>query len=143
MLQQMASFIATVDAAVAALDDPGERLVEGFVTILRAARTHPLLSRLLETGPDAILPFLTTEGGAVLTLCRDHLAEHLRGFQQAGTMPPELDPEVVAEVIVRLAQSLLITPHGVIDADDEAGLRRLGRAYVVPLLAGRAASPVS
>jgi len=136
VLQEMAGFITTVDAAVAGITDTGERLVEGFVAILRAARDHPLLHRLLETEPEFILPFLTTEGGAVLGLCRDYLAEQLRAAQRVGTMRADIDPEVSAEVLVRLCQSLLLTPRGVIDADDEDGLRRLARAYVVPVLFG-------
>lgn len=136
VLQEMAGFITTVEEAVADLTDPGDRLVEGFVAILRAARTHPLLHRLLETESTFILPFLTTDGGAVLGLCRDYLAEQLRGAQHAGIMRTEIDPEVSAEVLVRLCQSLLLTPRGVIDADDEEGLRRLARAYVVPVLFG-------
>lgn len=141
IVREMAGFIATVDAAVTGFDDPGERMVEGFVAILRAAREHPLLDRLLETESEFILPFLTTDGAPVLGLCRDYLAEQLRAAQEAGTMTLDIEPDVCAEVLVRLCQSLLVTPRGVIDADDEDGLRRLGHAYVVPMLFGDGRPP--
>jgi AcrR family transcriptional regulator len=132
--REMARFVTNVHGAVRDLDDPGEQLVEGFVTILRAAREHPLLNRLIETEPEYLLPFLTTQGGPVLAMCRDYLAGQLAAAQRAGTMVADLDPSVVAELVVRLSQSLLLTPTGVIDADDEDGLRRVARACFLPAL---------
>ena len=136
MLREMARFIATVDEAGAAPDEPREQLVEGFVTILRAARTHPVLSRLLETEPDVILPFLTVENAPLLALCRDYLTEQLEGWQAAGLVAAEVEPQVLAEVLVRLSQSLLVTPRGAIDADDPDALRSMARTYLVPLVFG-------
>lgn len=132
--REMARFVTTVDGTVGGLDDPGDRLVEGFVAILRASRDHPLLNRLIETEPKSLLPFLTTQAGPVLALCRDYLAGQLAASQRAGTMIADVDPAVVAELLVRLSQSLLLTPDGIIDASDEEGLRQLVRTYMVPLL---------
>lgn len=132
--REMARFVTTVHDAVRTIDDPGEQLVEGFVTILRAAREHPLLNRLIETEPEYLLPFLTVQGEPVLAMCRDYLAGQLAAAQRAGTMVDDLDPAVVAELMVRLSQSLLLTPNGVVDANDEEGLRRMARAYFLPAL---------
>lgn len=132
--REMARFVTTVHESVRDLEDPGDQLVEGFVAILRAAREHPLLNRLIETEPEYLLPFLTVQGEPVLALCRDYLAGQLAASQRAGLMVAEVDPVVIAELMVRLSQSLLLTPKGVIDADDEDGLRRMARAYFVPVL---------
>ena len=35
---------------------------------------------------------------------------------------------------MRLCQSLLLTPDGMIQLDDDAGLRHLARAYLAPAL---------
>lgn len=132
--REMARFVTTVDGTVRGLDDPADQFVEGFVTILRSAREHPLLNRLIETEPESLLPFLTTQAEPVLALCRDYLAGQLAASQRAGTMIADVDPTVVAELMVRLSQSLLLTPKGVVDATDEEGLRQLVRTYIVPLL---------
>ena len=134
MARELARFIAEIDASVQALDDPADRFVEGFVAILRATRNHPLVNRLLEIEPDLVLPFLTVEAGPVLALARDYLSEQLRASQQEGTVRPGVDVDVAAELLVRLCQSLLLTPKGLVDADDDAGLRRLARAYLAPIL---------
>ena len=42
--------------------------------------------------------------------------------------------DLVAEMLVRLCQSLLLTPDGMIRLDDDAGLRRLARTYLAPAL---------
>lgn len=134
ILREMARFIGEVDAAVQAIDDPLERFVEGFVATLREAREHPLLRRLLEVEPDLLLPFLTVQGTPALTLSRAYLAQELRTSQSLGHIRADVDVDLVAEMLVRLCQSLLLTPEGLIRLDDDAGLRQLGRAYLAPAL---------
>jgi AcrR family transcriptional regulator len=134
ILREMARFIAEVDATVQVIEDPVERFVEGFVAILREAREHPLLRRLLDVEPDVILPFLTLDGGAMLQLSRDYLAEQLRQSQCDGEVHAGVDVDLVAELLVRLCQSLLVTPDGLIRLDDDAGLRRLAADYLAPAL---------
>lgn len=136
ILREMARFIATVDEAGAETDDPRDQLVEGFVTILRSARTHPVLARLLDTEPDVILPFLTVENAPLLALCRDYLTELIAGWREAGHVADDVEPQLLAELLVRLSQSLLVTPRGAIDADDQDALRHVAGAYLVPLVFG-------
>lgn len=52
-----------------------DRLVEGFVTGIALARANPLLTRLLSSEPELILPYLTTDSRYVLAFARDFLAE--------------------------------------------------------------------
>jgi AcrR family transcriptional regulator len=135
VFRELARFVEEVDARVQELQGPVERFVEGFVAILSAARRHPLLNRLLEIEPELILPFLTVQAGPVLELNRDYLARQLRASQRDGSMRQDIDPEIVAELLVRLCQSLLLTPSGLlIGSDDEEGLRRLAYSYLAPAL---------
>lgn len=134
ILREMARFLSEVDAAVQAIDDPLERFVEGFVATLREAREHPLLRRLLEVEPDLLLPFLTVQGAPALSLSRAYLAQEFRISQQDGHIRPDVDVDLVAEMLVRLCQSLLLTPDGLIELDDDAGLRDLARDYLAPAL---------
>ena len=138
--REFQGFAHDVDARMRALDDPRDRFIEGFVAIVRAARTHPLLQRLLEIEPDLVLPFLTTQGALLLRFNRSFLAEHLAAGQRAGLLRAELDPDLVAELIVRLCHSLLLSPSGLIDADDDESLRSLGRRYLAPVLFARPAA---
>lgn len=139
ILREMARFIAEVDAALQPIDDPLERFVEGFVATLRQARDHPLLRRLLEVEPDLLLPFLTTEGAPALTLSRAYLASEFDRIQAEGHIRDGVDVELVAELLVRLCQSLLLTPEGRIRLDDDAGLRQLARDHLAPSLFTRRA----
>lgn len=134
VLRELARFIAEVDAVVQAIDDPVERFTEGFVAMLRAARTNDLLRRMLDVEPQLVLPALTVEAGSAVALCREYLVGELGRSQVDGEIRADVDVEVVAELLVRLCQSLLLTPNGVLDVDDEAGLRRLARAYLAPAL---------
>lgn len=134
ILREMARFITEVDAAVQPIEDPVERFVEGFVAILREAREHALLRRLLEVEPDLLLPFLTVQGGPALSFSRAWLADQLRTSQAEGEVDPRVDVDMAAELLVRLCQSLLLTPDGLIRLDDEEGLRTLGRTYLAPAL---------
>lgn len=139
ILREMARFIAEVDAAVQAIEDPLERFVEGFVATLREARDHPLLRRLLEVEPDLILPFLTTEGTPALTLSRAYLTREFHRSRAEGHIRPDVDVELVAELLVRLCQSLLLTPEGRIRLDDDTGLQQLARDHLAPSLFTRRA----
>lgn len=134
VLRELARFIAEVDAVVQAIDDPVERFTEGFVAMLRAARTNDLLRRMLDVEPQLVLPALTVEAGSAVALCREYLVGELGRSQVDGEIRADVDVEVVAELLVRLCQSLLLTPNGVLDVDDESGLRRLARAYLAPAL---------
>lgn len=135
VLRELATFVADVDARVEDLDGPLEQFVEGFAAILVSARGHPLLRRLLELEPDLILPVLTVQAGPVLELGREYLAGRFLDAQRDGSMRGDVDPRIVAELLVRLCQSLLLTPDDLlIDPDDEEGLRRLAHAYLAPTL---------
>ena len=134
ILREMFRFISEIDAAVQELDDPRARFVEGFLATMREARKQPLLSRLIEIEPDLLLPFLTVEARPALELARGYLAQQLRDSQEAGAVPADVEVDVVAEMLVRLCQSLLLTPKGLIDPDDEDGLRRIAEDMFAPIL---------
>jgi AcrR family transcriptional regulator len=127
-------FAHAVEEQMHAFDDPRDRFIEGFVAIVHAAHTHPLLSRLLEVDPDLVLPFLTRQGGVILSFNRTFLADHLRTGQRYGVIREDLDPDEVAELSVRVCHSLLLTPGGLIDAGDRERLRSVARRYLAPIL---------
>lgn len=130
-------FVAAIDERVQAATrngDPGaDVLVEVFVAFITQLANNKLLQRLLRTEPDVILPRLTTEAGPVLAVGRGYLAEKLRVLQQSVDIP-DFDADLVAEVLARLGQSLVLTPDGLIPLTDETAARAFARRTVLPMI---------
>ena len=110
-----------------------DRLVAGFEFAGRYVRGHPLFDRLLRSEPDVLLPPLTLEGGPVLELYRSLIANRLQAEVNAGRAATS-DIDGVAEVIARLAISLLLTRDGTITLDDPNSVRRLVNLTLLPML---------
>ena len=110
-----------------------DRLVAGFEFAGRYVRGHPLFDRLLRSEPDVLLPPLTLDGGPVLELYRSLIANRLKAEVNAGRAA-STDIDGVAEVIARLAISLLLTRDGTITLDDPNSVRRLVNLTLLPML---------
>jgi AcrR family transcriptional regulator len=122
ILGEAQRFFAELEAAVADIDSVEDRIVEAFVHTLRAAREQRLLTRLLQTEPETILPHLTTDGRRVIAAGTAFLAQQMRGA----------DAEQSAEVVARLVLSYLLTPGLATERD----ARRFARRYIAPLMTG-------
>jgi TetR/AcrR family transcriptional regulator, repressor for uid operon len=110
-----------------------DRLVAGFEFAGRYVRGHPLFDRLLRSEPDVLLPPLTLDGGPVLELYRSLIANRLQAEVNAGRATTA-DVDGVAEVMARLAISLLLTRDGTITLDDPHSVRRLVNLTLLPML---------
>lgn len=132
VLREASRVFGQVDAAVEGLESVDDQLVEGFAALLRAVRTHPLVIRLLATEIDLLLPVVTVEGGPVVAVARQYLAGHFRRAQNAGRMR-RTDPEVVAELLVRITLSFLVTPDSCIPLDTDRQARTFARRFLVPV----------
>ena len=97
--------MAQITRSVAGLPTVEERLVEGFVAAIRLVRTDSLLTRLLDTEPETVLPYLTTDGEFAL-----------------------------AAVMARLGLSIVLSPRSCIGLDSDEELRAFGHRFLVPLL---------
>lgn len=112
-----------------------EGLVQGCVFVGSFVRDHPLFGRLLRSEPELLLPLITIDGGPALELYRSLIAQRLRAEVNAGrAASPDIDR--AAEVIARLAQSLLLTQAGIITLDDRDSLKAFVRLAVLPMLTG-------
>jgi AcrR family transcriptional regulator len=130
LVRECRRFFGSIAAAVAAVTTVEERLVEGFVVGVRYARKDRLLNRLLASDPEALLPYLTTNGALVVATARDFLV------QQGGAAAPVADrtPAGVAELFVRLAISFTLMPESAIPLDTDEEVRAFARAYLAPLM---------
>lgn len=115
--------------------DPEKRFVEGFVTVVQTARQHALVQRLFDTESEWLLPYLTVHGSATLDWGRAHVGTHLRALQEEGLLAG-VQVDAAAELLLRLLQSLVLTPGSLVSAQDETGLRRYARDFLLPLLNG-------
>jgi AcrR family transcriptional regulator len=110
-----------------------DRLVHGFAFAMRFTRGHPLFGRLLHSEPEVILPLVTVDGGPALALYRSLIAQRLHDEVLAERAAPG-DIEGAAEVIARMAMSLLLTPDGVITLDNQDSVRAFVRLALLPML---------
>jgi len=106
---------------------------EALLFCLRFAREHPLLDRLLETDPEALLPFLTVRAAPVIGRARDVLINLLtaKGIARDGLL------EEAADAVVRVVISYALCPP---ERRPEEVARDLARTFTLALT-GKEASP--
>jgi AcrR family transcriptional regulator len=120
---------AAVAAAVAHLDRPEDRLVEGILAALDGARLSPLVD-LVRDEPE-LLRLVTVESGPLIDVAVSFLVEE--GERSHGRLPSERDRHT-AEMLVRFGVSLLLTPQGTLPLDDRDAARTALHALLDPLL---------
>ena len=113
-----------------------QRVVLGFSFAVNFVRGHALFDRLLRSEPELLLPLLTIDGTAALALYRELIGQRLRTEVRAGRAAPA-DVEQAAEVLARLAISLLLTREGTITLDDDETIVALVRNVLLPMLEPR------
>ncbi|SFS30519.1 TetR/AcrR family transcriptional regulator [Saccharopolyspora flava] len=111
-----------------------ERLELGFAGSLRAIRENPLIGGLMEVEPDVVVPSMISDGGRTMATVSRFLAERLRIEQRTGHVAAEVDVDLVAEMMVRVSTSFLLTPSELIDLDDEQQVRDIARRFLLPML---------
>lgn len=118
-----------------------DRVVIGFVSSLKAMRGNSLVGGLLSAESGSVVASMVGEQGRTLATVRAFLAGQLRREQAAGNLAADLDVELVAEMMVRVSTSFLVTPSEIVDLDDEAQLADIARWFLVPMLKAPAAKP--
>ena len=122
-------FLADVGEARTAED----RVVVGFVSSLRAIRSHPLIAALL-ADRDHVGASVLGHDGRTLQVVSDFLAVQLGLEQQRGHVDASVDAGLVAELMARVSASFLLVPSGRVDVDDDEQLAAVARAFLVPML---------
>lgn len=134
VVRQFRRFIAEFDAEVAPIAEPLERVERGVVVAGRLLSQNALLQRLLCTDPADTLPLLTTEGSLLLSMARTYVRSHLERCRDEG-MPIAGNLEMKADLLVRTAHSILLSPDPALYAD-EVRLAAFARAALIPMLCG-------
>jgi AcrR family transcriptional regulator len=113
-----------------------ERGAVMFVAVLDVIREHPLLARLARVEPEALLRELTRDDSAVFRLVREFLVGLVSDAQVAGELL-DADPQVLAELALRLGASFVLMPDSVIPVDDDRRARETVRALLAAGLRAR------
>jgi TetR/AcrR family transcriptional repressor of uid operon len=121
--------------AVHGIEDPAERLVEGFLVALRYARNHPLVMRAALVEPEAVIAAALADDAALLRIGREFLAEVIRDAHRArGTT--HIDADQAGETLARLFATFVLLPGGLLDSRNEELMRDYAQRTLVPMLAG-------
>jgi len=133
LVRECRRFFTSIVEATDHLSTVEDRLVEGFVVGVRYAREDKLMNRLLASDPEALLPYLTVNGGLVVAVARDFLVQQ---GEQHGELPQieGRTPAGVAELFVRLAISFTLTPHSSIPLGTDAEVRAFAANYLAALM---------
>jgi AcrR family transcriptional regulator len=127
ILRELRRFLAEVDERLAAIEDPGERVVEAFVACLRAGTGHPLMARMARVEPGLTMERLARGDPSPLEVGRLFVAERLRAQDVA-------DADAAADVLVRLAASYALLPGPLVDVRDEAAARDFAERALAPIV---------
>jgi AcrR family transcriptional regulator len=134
LVRECRRFFADIADATRDLPTLADRLVEGFVVGLRSARRQPLLQRMLDSEPEASIPFLTTQGGPAIAVMRAFLLRQYLDSAEARAGNLATGAEEIAEILVRLCISLVLNPDSALPLQTDEQARATGRRYLAPLV---------
>lgn len=132
LLREFQRTSADIERRLVALPADRNPVVEGFVLAIRHARRHPLVRRLLSTEPEWIVLHTTLNGELLMTWSIDSATAFLRQPRFASWLTGA-DPEVAAEILVRLLQSAVLAPGGLLASGRDDDLRRVAASVVRPV----------
>jgi len=133
LLREFQRTSAEIERRLVAFPEDRNPVVEGFVLAIRHARRHPLVRRLLSAEPEWIVLHTTLQGEALMTWSIGSATAFLRQPRFAEWLV-DGDPGVTAEILVRLLQSAVIAPGGLLASEHDDDLRRVAASVMRPLV---------
>jgi AcrR family transcriptional regulator len=109
-----------------------ERVAEIFATGVGEAISHPLLTRLLHTDPEAVLPFLTIHSGPLIDLGRRFVETAITADPAAESLEPARIADAT-EALVRIGHTYMLEATASSRPSRER-LRELAVTLTTPLL---------
>ena len=130
LARQAADFLTELDHATAGLP-PRDAVIEAFTRGIALTREIPLLARLVETEPEIITGMGGLSNTSLIIALSDQVAATLR---RSGATMPDDELHVVAELMMRVAYTYILNPHGNVDMSDDAVVRAYAKQYLAPLV---------
>ena len=134
IFRELQRHLVIIEEAIKDSDSALDALLEAFVRFGGLVNANEVLQRLLKTEPDHVLPYLTTDFELIMSFSRHYLASQIERAQKIGHIR-EGDASMMSEMLLRLTQSLMLSPKGVIDPANDKSLRDFSESYLRPLLA--------
>lgn len=134
IFQEMQRNLAIIDGSVRSQPNALDGLIEAFVQAAHLTYRNPLLSRLLDSEPETVLPYLTRQMGASMEFASNFLTQHILSAQKRGSLNSR-PPALLAELVLRLVQSLVLSPSEHVDPGSEESLRDFANVCLRPVLA--------
>ncbi|MCW4354014.1 TetR/AcrR family transcriptional regulator [Hoyosella sp. YIM 151337] len=134
ILREFRRYFTTFFSDIRGAESVADRVVIGFVSALRTSWNNPLISELVNTEPTLAAGSITGADGKVFAAVQQFVASQLRQAQRKGGLSDNVDIELVAEMMVRVAVSFLTIPSPTVDLSDDAQLAAVARKYLVPML---------
>lgn len=130
LMRELDAFMVELDRVAADLP-PQEAVIECFTRGIALLREVPLLARLIESEPETFAGAGGRSHGALLLGATDRVAATLR---RSGATLPDAELLTVAELLLRIASTYLLTPHGRLDVTDEQAVRDYAKRYLAHLV---------
>lgn len=86
-----------------------QTVVQLMASVITEARAHPVLAKVLADEPDLVGTYVTRDSAALVALLTGVLEPMLATLVAAGAIA-DRDPVVLAQWLVRIAVSLILTP---------------------------------
>lgn len=132
-------YLAGSTAAVTNQPTIEDRIAESTRFTVEFLRNHPILTRLIETEPETVLPLLTVDAGPLIQLVDGFsVAVWHRELYDGNPMTDKQRQhlQIVAELHTRLTLSFILTKNTAIPLDTPEQTRTFARNYLAPMLLG-------
>ncbi|KAA8887671.1 TetR/AcrR family transcriptional regulator [Nocardia colli] len=137
LLSELRKYLAGSTAATSTQPTATERMAESCAYTVEFLHGHPLLRRLLETEPEAVLPALTTGAAPIVDLFQEFCVTLWKREFYGDTAVSEdtlRHLRTVAELHIRITLSLILTQPSSIPLDTADQARDFARRYLAPML---------
>lgn len=129
-----ARLIEEVVATARAAETIDDMIGNVFAATVLRMREHPVWNRMLTLEAASSLPRLTTDGGSLLTTATHAAVAILQEAVESGLMPAVDDLSARAEVVVRVAHSVVLTPQAVVPLGSRDELSSFARSHLLPIV---------
>jgi AcrR family transcriptional regulator len=129
--------VASIREVAAAQPTLTDALVESLALGVELVRGDSLIARLIETDPDAVIPYLAFDARALVRASTRYVVEEIESLN------PAVDARagrLAAEAIIRVCHSIILTPKAFDDLADGSLLREFLRTVVSGLIPDPAAT---
>lgn len=126
---EIREFFDSIKAVVVAQPTAGDRAVEAFVRGMFACRTNPVVMALQKYEPETLATLVSGESTGPVETLRTAIAAVI----SSPTLPFD-GAARAAELMVRIAFSLLVGPSKLVPVDTDERARWFATTYFVPII---------